>query len=120
MLRHWFPPTGDSSSVRRLFLILIDNGIKYPPAGGCLSASARYHGDEVIVELRDSGVGISDEDLPNIFERFYRADKARSRTFGFGLGLSLAKCIASSDGATIEVDGSLGHGSTVRVRFRRI
>src|ERR1022692_195999 len=112
--------TGDSSSVRRLFLILIDNGIKYTPAGGWLSASARYQGEEVIVELRDSGVGISEEDLPNIFERFYRADKARSRSVGFGLGLSLAKCIASSHGATIEVDGSLGHGSTVRVRFRRI
>jgi heavy metal sensor kinase len=112
--------TGDSSSVRRLFLILIDNGIKYTPAGGWLSASARHRGDEVIVELRDSGVGISDEDLPNIFERFYRADKARSRTVGFGLGLSLAKCIASSHGATIEVDSSPGHGSTFRVRFRRI
>jgi signal transduction histidine kinase len=112
--------TGDSSSVRRLFLILIDNGIKYTPAGGWLSASARYQGEEVIVELRDSGVGISEEDLPNIFERFYRADKARSRTFGFGLGLSLAKCIASSHGAAIEVDSSPGHGSTFRVRFRRI
>jgi heavy metal sensor kinase len=112
--------TGDSSSVRRLFLILIDNGIKYTPPGGWLSASARHRGDEVIVELRDSGVGISEEDLPNIFERFYRADKARSRTVGFGLGLSLAKCIASSHGATIEVDSSPGHGSTFRVRFRRI
>jgi heavy metal sensor kinase len=112
--------TGDSSSVRRLFLILIDNGIKYTPAGGWLSASARYQGEEVIVELRDSGVGISEEDLPNIFERFYRADKARSRTFGFGLGLSLAKCIASSHDATIEVDSSPGQGSTFRVRFRRI
>ena len=112
--------TGDSSAVRRLFLILIDNGVKYTPAGGWLSASARYQGDEVIVELRDSGVGISDEDLPNIFERFYRADKARSRTFGVGLGLSLAKCIATSHDATIEVDSSPGHGSTFRVRFRRV
>lgn len=112
--------TGDSSSVRRLFLILIDNGIKYTPSGGWLSASARHRGDEVIVELRDSGVGIAEEDLPNIFERFYRADKARSRTVGFGLGLSLAKCIASSHGATIEVDSSPVHGSTFRVRFRRI
>jgi heavy metal sensor kinase len=112
--------TGDSSAVRRLFLILIDNGIKYTPAGGWLSASARYQGEEVIVELRDSGVGISEEDLPNIFERFYRADKARSRTVGFGLGLSLAKCIATSHDATIEVDSSPGHGSTFRVRFRRV
>lgn len=111
--------TGDSSAVRRLFLILIDNGIKYTPSGGWLSASARRQSDEVIVELRDSGVGISEEDLPNIFERFYRADKARSGTVGFGLGLSLAKCIATSHDATIEVDSSPGHGSTFRVRFRR-
>jgi heavy metal sensor kinase len=111
---------GDSSSVRRLFLILIDNGIKYTPAGGWLSASARCQGGEAIVELRDSGVGISQEDLPNIFERFYRADRARSRTFGVGLGLSLAKCIARSHDATIEVESAPGHGSTFRVRFRRI
>ena len=69
--------------------------------------------------MRDSGVGISEEDLPNIFERFYRADKSRSRNFGVGLGLSLAKCIASSHGAAIEVDSSPGHGSAFRVRFRR-
>jgi heavy metal sensor kinase len=111
---------GDSSSVRRLFLILIDNGIKYTPAGGWLSASARFQSDEVIVELRDSGIGISEGDLPNIFERFYRADRARSRTFGVGLGLSIAKCIVSSHDATIEVDSAPGHGSTFRVRFRRI
>jgi heavy metal sensor kinase len=110
---------GDFNSVRRLFLILLDNGIKYTPAGGSLWASARSQGDHVVVELRDSGIGISEEDLPNIFERFYRADKARSRTFGVGLGLSLAKCIASSHDTDIEVESSLGHGSTFRVRFRR-
>jgi signal transduction histidine kinase len=110
---------GDFNSVRRLFLILLDNGIKYTPAGGWLSASARNQGEHVIVELRDSGIGISEEDLPNIFERFYRADKARSRTGGVGLGLSLAKCIASSHATNIEVESSLGHGSTFRVRFRR-
>jgi heavy metal sensor kinase len=111
---------GDSSSVRRLFLILIDNGIKYTPAGGCLSASARCQEDEVIVELRDTGIGIFEGDMPNIFERFYRADRSRSRTFGVGLGLSIAKCIANSHDATIEVDSAPGHGSTFRVRFRRI
>jgi two-component system, OmpR family, heavy metal sensor histidine kinase CusS len=111
---------GDSSSVRRLFLILIDNAIKYTPAGGWLAASARCQNDEVIVELRDNGIGISDRDLPNIFERFYRADRARSRTFGIGLGLSIAKCIVSSHDATIDVDSAPGHGSTFRVRFRRI
>ena len=111
---------GDSSSVRRLFLILIDNAIKYTPAGGWLAASARCQSDEVIVELRDSGIGISEGDLPNIFERFYRADRARSRTFGVGLGLSIAKCIASSHDATIHVDSALGCGSTFSVRFRRV
>ncbi len=110
---------GDANAVRRLFLILMDNGLKYTPAGGWLSASVRNQGDHVVVELRDSGIGISEEDLPNIFERFYRADKARSRTFGVGLGLSLAKCIANSHDTDIEVESSLGHGSTFRVRFRR-
>lgn len=111
---------GDSSSVRRLFLILIDNGIKYTPAGGWVSASGRCQGDHVIVEIRDSGVGISAKDLPNIFERFYRADRARLRAFGVGLGLSLAKCIASSHDARIEVESAVGQGSTFRVRFRSI
>ena len=111
---------GDGSAIRRLFLILIDNGIKYTPAGGLVSGSATCDGGDVTVEIRDSGIGITEADLPNIFERFYRADKVRTRKSGAGLGLSIAKCIADSHGAAIDVRSSPGQGSTFRVRFRRL
>jgi heavy metal sensor kinase len=111
---------GDGSAIRRLFLILIDNGIKYTPAGGLVSGSATGDGGDVTVEIRDSGIGITEADLPNIFERFYRADKVRTRKSGAGLGLSIAKCIADSHGAAIDVRSSPGQGSTFRVRFRRL
>ena len=68
--------------------------------------------------VRDTGIGIAAEDLPNVFERFYRADKARSReSGGVGLGLSIGRWIAEAHAGTIEVQSSLGHGSVFQVRL---
>ncbi len=109
---------GDASALRRLFLILIDNALKYTPASGEVSVSARLDGVLVTGEVRDNGIGIAAGDLPgHIFERFYRTDKARSREMGgAGLGLAIAKWIADAHSATIQVESAPGQGSVFRVR----
>lgn len=111
---------GDSAAIRRLLIVLLDNAIKYAsPAGGIWvdlrlcrwrdRAAAR-------LEVRDNGIGIAAEDLPHVFERFYRTSKDRSRTIdGVGLGLSIAKSIAEHHFGQIEMESEAGKGSKVRV-----
>ena len=109
---------GDSHALRRLFLILIDNAIKYTPAGGTVTVGLRNSSGSVVAEFRDTGIGISADDLPNIFDRFYRADKARSREFGgVGLGLSIARWVAEAHRGSIEVQSTLDTGSLFLVRL---
>ncbi len=104
---------GDEASLRRLILILVDNAVKYTPAGGHLTFDARTEGDEILVAVADSGAGIAEEDLPRVFERFWRASKVRSRELGgAGLGLSIAKEIADRHGARLSAASQLGRGST--------
>jgi two-component system sensor histidine kinase BaeS len=99
-------------------LILIDNAIKYTPRRGRVDFDLRRENDFAVAEVRDTGIGIAAEDLPNIFERFYRADKARSReSGGVGLGLSIGHWIAEAHGGTIEVQSSIGNGSVFRLRL---
>jgi signal transduction histidine kinase len=108
----------DVQALRRLFLILIDNAIKYTPRRGRVDFDLRRENDFAVAEVRDTGIGIAAEDLPNIFERFYRADKARSReSGGVGLGLSIGHWIAEAHGGTIEVQSSIGNGSVFRLRL---
>ena len=109
---------GDASSLRRLFLILIDNAVKYTPASGQIEVSLQRNNGFAIAEVRDTGIGIAEADLPNVFERFYRADKARTRELGgVGLGLSIGRWIAEVHAGTIEVHSSPGHGSTFQIRL---
>jgi heavy metal sensor kinase len=109
---------GDASSLRRLFLILIDNAVKYTPANGRIDVSLRKSDGFAVAEVRDTGIGIAASDLPSVFERFYRADKARSReSGGVGLGLSIGRWIAEAHSGMIEVESSLGIGSVFRVRL---
>jgi heavy metal sensor kinase len=112
---------GDGDALRRLFLILIDNAVKYTPGGGSVKVKLTVNGDAACVSVRDTGIGISGEDLEHIFERFYRADKARQRdSGGVGLGLSIARWIAESHEATINVESRPGGGSDFVVRLATV
>src|SRR5262249_30096512 len=109
---------GDTSRLRQLFLNLATNAIKYTPAGGSVEISLVRHERTVSFSVRDSGIGISAAALPYVFERFYRADRARSRRAergGFGLGLSIAQYIAEAHGGTIAVRSRPTRGSTFTV-----
>jgi len=109
---------GDASSLRRLFLILIDNAVKYTPASGQIEVSLHRNDGYAVAEVRDTGIGIAEADLPNVFERFYRADKARTReSGGVGLGLSIGRWITEVHNGTIEVRSSPGHGSIFQIRL---
>jgi heavy metal sensor kinase len=109
---------GDASSLRRLFLILIDNAVKYTPASGQVEVSLQRNNGFAVAEVRDTGIGIAETDLPNVFERFYRADKARTReSGGVGLGLSIGRWITEVHAGAIEVHSSPGHGSVFQVRL---
>lgn len=103
----------DEESLRRLLLILIDNAVKYTPDGGQVKLETQSGPEEVLVSVTDTGTGIAEEDLPRVFERFWRADRVRSReSGGTGLGLSIAEEIAGRHGGRLTVTSKLGHGST--------
>jgi signal transduction histidine kinase len=109
---------GDADALRRLFLILIDNAIKYTPQHGTVSLRVTNTDGKAYVEVVDTGIGIAEGDLPHIFDRFYRADSARSRdSGGFGLGLSIGNWIAKAHQADITVKSVVGKGSRFQVRL---
>jgi heavy metal sensor kinase len=109
---------GDPDGLRRLCLILIDNAVKYTPPQGLITVSLVSSNEFAVVEVRDTGIGIATEDLPYIFDRFYRADKARSRELGgVGLGLSIARWEAEAHGGSIAVQSIFGKGSVFEVRL---
>jgi signal transduction histidine kinase len=109
---------GDRTRLRQLFLNLVTNAIKYTPRDGSVEITLSKTGRTATFSVRDTGIGISAADLPHVFERFYRADRARSRTAergGFGLGLAIAQWIAEAHGGTISVRSRFGRGSTFTV-----
>lgn len=107
---------GDTDALQRLFLILIDNAVKFTPAGGKISISLEERGSVAMFEIADSGPGISEGERTRIFDRFYRVDPARSRSSGgAGLGLAIGRWIADQHRAIIEVDGLAGSGAIFRV-----
>jgi heavy metal sensor kinase len=111
---------GDAHALRRLFLILVDNAVKYTPAGGRCEVSVDERDGFVIGTVSDTGIGIAGEDLPHIFDRFYRVDRARSRAQGgTGLGLAIGRWIAEAHEASITVESELDRGSVFEVRLRR-
>ncbi|MBZ5675144.1 MAG: HAMP domain-containing protein [Acidobacteriia bacterium] len=107
---------GNRPALHRLFLVLLDNALKFSRPGGEVVLSVENKESWVSVNIEDFGVGINERDLPHIFERFYRTDRARAAG-GHGLGLSLAKSIARAHGASIEVQSTEGAGSKFRVTF---
>jgi signal transduction histidine kinase len=119
---------GDPNRLRQLLLNLVTNAIKYTPRGGHVEiALTRRPHDEVALTVRDTGIGISASDLPHVFERFWRADRVRSRRAattdgawgwdrgGFGLGLSIAQWIVQAHGGSLTVQSRLGRGSLFTV-----
>jgi heavy metal sensor kinase len=109
---------GDEGLLEQLWLILLDNAVKYTPEGGTISFAMRSVNSRMEVSVRDSGIGISSEELPHVYDRFWRADKVRSRSKGgVGLGLSIARWIVDSHRGTIEVHSEPGRGSEVTVEF---
>jgi two-component system sensor histidine kinase BaeS len=108
----------DHSRVRQLVLNLLTNAVKYTPSGGRVSVELAQDNGRVIIAVTDTGVGIAPGDLPHIFDRFWRADTARTRTGerpGAGLGLAICKWIAEAHGGTIEVHSRPGRGSRFTV-----
>ncbi len=106
----------DEERLREVYDNLLDNAVKYSGEGGEIRLGAERRDGEIMLSVRDDGVGIDAEDLPRIFERFYRADKARSRELGgTGLGLSIVKHIAQLHGGRVEADSQPRRGTTIRV-----
>jgi heavy metal sensor kinase len=109
---------GDRSRLQQVIVNLIDNAIKYTPEGGQVKVSVHRNLAAAVLEVSDNGVGISVQALPHVFERFYRADKARSRSSGgAGLGLSIVKAICTAHGAEIKMFSQEGHGSRFSVEL---
>jgi heavy metal sensor kinase len=111
---------GDRSRIKQIVVNLLDNAIRFTPARGSVILRTSEDDTYALLEVIDTGVGIPKASLPLVFDRFYRADEARSRDDGgAGLGLSIVKSICSMHGADIEVSSQLGEGSCFRVRFPR-
>jgi signal transduction histidine kinase len=112
---------GQQQKLADLLVILLDNAVKYSPAKSRVRVASKKHGKYVEISVSDQGQGIKKEDLPNIFERFYRADHSRNKQSGggYGLGLAIAKKIAEQHNGTIEVRSALGKGSVFTLRLPR-
>ena len=109
---------GDPGSLERLFMILLDNAVKYTASGGKIEVRLGSDDGFAIAEIRDTGTGIAPEDTSRVFDRFYRADRSRSReSGGTGLGLAIGKWIAEAHRGEIRVESALGKGSTFQVRI---
>ena len=100
-------------------MILLDNAIKYTPEGGRVSLSASWDADRVVLSVSDTGIGIAPEDLPYVFDRFYKVDKAHSG-MGSGLGLSIARELLKWMKEDIWVNSEKGKGSTFSFTIRRV
>lgn len=107
----------DKQSLMELFVILLDNAIKYSKQRQKISISLGKNKNQVTIDIVDRGIGIHHDDIPHIFDRFYRADKSRSKTSipGYGLGLAIAKQIVQRHQGSISVKSSFGHGTTFTV-----
>jgi len=106
----------DETRLQEVLYNLLENAVKYSRENGQIRLQAARRGSELVLSVTDNGLGISKDDLPRIFERFYRADKARSRELGgTGLGLAIVKHIAQLHGGRVEAESELGKGTTIRV-----
>jgi signal transduction histidine kinase len=111
---------GNASLLKQVVVNLLDNAIKYTPQSGSVSLLVESKGTKAVLEVRDTGIGIPADALPHICERFFRADKARSRHLGgAGLGLSIVKSICAAQGGELSIFSSEGEGTRVRIEMPR-
>jgi len=111
---------GDRDRLKQAIVNLVENAIKYNHPGGTVTVELEPHENEVIVRVRDTGIGIPTEDLGRIFERFYRVNKDRSRSVGgSGLGLAIVKHIIEAHGTSVKVESILGQGTTFSFTLKR-
>jgi signal transduction histidine kinase len=113
------PVEGDPALIRQLIVILLDNAVKFSDAGGQVHVRVSMHERLPTFVVEDTGIGIKEEELSRVFQRFFRGETARSRTDGAGLGLSIASWIAREHGAKISLSSEPGHGTKVIVTFPR-
>lgn len=108
--------SGEEDSLRRLFSNLLENALRHTPPSGAVTVSAEHQGATIVVRIADTGEGIAPVHLPRLFDRFYRADSARSgATGGTGLGLAICRSIVAAHGGTITLESVVGKGTTVTV-----
>jgi two-component system sensor histidine kinase BaeS len=107
---------GDADRLRQVVGNLMSNALRYTPAGGTVTLSARATEHGACISVADTGPGIPSEDIPHVFDRFYRGDTARDRASGgSGLGLAIARALVEAHGGTIEVESDVGHGARFTV-----
>lgn len=112
---------GDRARVVQVIQNLVRNAIRFTPEGGIILVGAATDRDEVAISVRDTGVGIAPEDLPHVFDRFYRAERSRNRgSGGAGLGLTIARQLVESMGGTIAVESTIDEGTTFTIRLPRV
>lgn len=112
---------GDPYRLKQIFINLVNNGIMYTPSGGEVNILVKADQDIVEVSVQDTGIGIKEDKIPRIFERFYRIDKARSRNSGgTGLGLAIVKHLVEAHRAKIDVKSKVGEGTIFTVTFQRL
>lgn len=110
---------GDAGLLKQVVANLLDNAIKYTPEGGQVTIITRHSGSRSVLEVRDTGIGVAQQEIPKLCNPFYRADQARTRTSsGAGLGLSIVKSICTAHAADISISSTLGLGTTIAVDFR--
>jgi len=110
--------SADPVRLRQALSNLVSNAVRYTPAEGSVSLVARREGGDVVIMVVDDGVGMAVEDLPHVFDRFWRADRSRSRdTGGSGLGLAIVRQIVEAHGGSVAVTSVVGHGSCFTLRL---
>lgn len=111
---------GDADKLKQVFINLLSNAVKFSNRGGNIWINLTRKKEDIIISIRDNGIGISKEDLPFIFERLYRGDKSRNKIEGTGIGLTIVKDILTLHSASIDVESEVNKGSNFTIRFSRL